>query len=99
MTFALVTDVNKEENIALARILYIYYLFYFYKDKKNKIQALINSNSKVNAIILAYALKLGLKICRTNVKAQKITGFIFKIFEIVLARFQVEDRLGRVWFF
>lgn len=31
----LVTKVSKKDNIALAKILYIYYLLYFYKNKKN----------------------------------------------------------------
>lgn len=66
--FALITKANKEDNIALTRILYIHYLLYFYKDKKNKVQALIDSSNKVSIITLAYALKLDLKICRSNVK-------------------------------
>lgn len=82
--------------MALARVLYIHYPFYFHKNKKNKVQVLINSSSEVNAITPAYASKLGFKIRRTNVRAQKINGFIFKIFEMVLARFQVENKLIRV---
>ena len=50
-------------------------------------QALIDSSSKVNAITLGYALKLGLKICFTNVKTQKIDGSTLEIFGIVLASF------------
>ena len=46
-----------------------------------------------------YASKLGLKVCPTNVGAQKINGFTFETFEMVLASFQVEDKLGRPWFF
>lgn len=48
---------------------------------------------------LAYALKLGLKICFTNIKAQKIYSSIFRIFEMVFTSFQLEDKLGKAWFF
>ena len=36
---------------------------------------------------LRYALKLGLKIYSTNIKTQKIDGFTFKKFRIVLVSF------------
>ena len=48
---------------------------------------------------LVYALKLGFQVSCTNIKAQKIDGSIFKTFEIVLASFQMEDKLGKAWFF
>ena len=48
---------------------------------------------------LAYASKLGLKVHPTNVKAQKIDGSTLKTFGIVLASFQVKDKLGRARFF
>lgn len=60
---------------------------------------MIDSGSEVNAIILAYAAKLDLKTCHTNVRAKKIDGFIFQIFEIFLASFQVENELGKTRFF
>ena len=47
----------------------------------------------------AYALRLGLRVCRTNIGAQKIDGIILKIFEMVLASFQIEDKLGKARFF
>lgn len=43
---------------------------------------------------LVYTAKLDLKIRPTNVGAQKIDGFILKIFEIVIASFQVDDKLN-----
>lgn len=50
------------KNIILDQIPPIYYLFCFYKNKKNKMQALINSENEVNAMKLPYALKLGFKV-------------------------------------
>ena len=47
----------------------------------------------------AYTSKLGLKVYHTKVGAQKIDGSTLKIFEMVLANFQVEDKLGRARFF
>ena len=47
----------------------------------------------------AYAKKLGLKIWKTNVGAQKIDGSALKTFGMVIANFQVEDKGGRPRFF
>ena len=44
---------------------------------------------------LGYALNLEIKICPTYVEVQKIDGFIFKTFEIVLASFDIKDKLGK----
>lgn len=41
---------------------------------------------------LIYTAKLGLKVCQTDVRAQKIEGSTFKIFKILLANFEVEDK-------
>ena len=42
---------------------------------------------------------LGLKARKTNVGAQKIDGSALETFEIVIADFQVEDKVGRPKFF
>lgn len=46
-------------------------------------------------MILKYASKQSFKICATNIKAQKIDSFIFKTFKIILASFQIKDKLDR----
>lgn len=86
------TETNKK--VVLKKIPCIYYSLYFQKDIA-KVKALFNSDSKFNAITPAYALKLGLKICHTNVQAQKIDGFTLKMFGMVLASFKVENMLSR----
>ena len=48
---------------------------------------------------LAYASRLGLQVYRTNIGAQKIDGSTLKTFGMVLASFQVEDKVGRIQFF
>ena len=60
---------------------------------------MFNSGSKVNAINPNYVWKLGLKIQKTNVEAQKIDGFALEIFEIVIVDFQVEDKASKPRFF
>lgn len=80
-------------------VLYIYYPFYFCKDKKNKIKALINLDSKVNTMTPTYTLKLSVKVRFTDVRAQKIDGSMLKMFEMVLVNFQVKNKLERVRFF
>ena len=47
----------------------------------------------------AYAAKLGSKARHTTIEAQKIDDFTLKMFKIVLASFQVEDKIGKAWFF
>ena len=46
-----------------------------------------------------YTLKLGLKIRPIDVRAQKIDGSTLKTFGMVLASFQVENKLERPRFF
>ena len=47
----------------------------------------------------AYAKRLGLKIRKTNVGAQKINSSALETFGMVIADFQVEDKGGRPRFF
>ena len=48
---------------------------------------------------MTYTSKLGLKVHFTKVGAQKVHDSTLKTFGIVLASFQVEDKLEKVWFF
>ena len=50
-------------------------------------------------MMAACALKLGLKVYLIDVRAQKIDSFILETFKMVLASFQVEDKLGRTQYF
>ena len=61
--------------------------------------ALIDSESEINAMTPTYVSKLGLKVRPTNVGAQKVDSSTLKTFDIVLASFQVKDKLGRAYFF
>ena len=97
-TSLLVTEASKKEDVSLKQVPCIHYLLCFQKDIIG-IKALIHSDSEVNAITPAYTSKLGLKVYHTDVGAQKINDSIFEIFRMVLANFQVEDKLGRARFF
>ena len=46
-----------------------------------------------------FARKLGLKVRKTNVGAQKIDGSALETFGMVIADFQVEDKANRPRFF
>ena len=95
-TSLLVTETSKKGNVALQRVSYIHYPIQF---KKKKVQALIDSGSEINAMTLAYGLKLGLWVYCTNVGAQKIDDSTLETFNMVLVSFQVEDKLRRARFF
>lgn len=57
---------TSKKNMFLDRISYIYYSIRF---KKNKMKALIDLSSEINAMTLIYIAKLDLKIYFTNVGA------------------------------
>ena len=90
------TQTYKE--VTIERVPCIYYLLYFRKDSIG-IRALVDSSSEINTMTPAYAAKLGLKVRKTDIKAQKIDGSNLETFGMVLADFQVEDKLGRARFF
>ena len=92
------TETNKEDKMTLKRVSCVYFSHRFGKDTVD-VRALIDSGSEVNAITLAYISKLDLRARHTNVGAQKIDDSILQTFGMVLASFQVEDKLGRVRFF
>ena len=60
---------------------------------------MLDSGSEVNAMSPAYAEKLGLKIQKINLGAQKIDGSALETFKMVIADFQMEDKSGRPIFF
>ena len=90
---------QKTPKVILNQVPYIHYPIQFQKNKKATIQALINSDSEVNVMTLAYAANFGLKVYSINVGAQKIDDSSLKTFGIVIAAFQVEDKLDRARFF
>ena len=83
---------------ALDCVPYIHYSVQFKKDTV-KVQALIDSGSEVNAMAPTYAKKLGLRVRKTDVDAQKIDGSTLETYGIVIAGFQVQDKFEKARFF
>ena len=90
-----ITDGGEE---VVIRVPCIYYPVWFQGDQE-QVKALLNSDSKVNAMSPAYVKKLGLKTRKTNVGVQKIDGSALGTFRMVIADFQMEDKSGRPRFF
>ena len=90
------TETNKE--VTLERVPCIHYPLRFRKDTVG-VRALVDSDSEVNAMTPVYAAKLGLQVRRTDIRAQRIDSSTLETFGMVLADFQVEDKLGRARFF
>ena len=88
----------REKDTPLVRVPYIHYPVQFRKDD-SETRALLDSGSEVNAMNPAYAKKLGLRIRKTDVGAQKIDGSSLDTFGMVIADFQIQDKLGRARFF
>ena len=85
------------------QVLCIYYLVQFRQknneDKNKDVKVLVDTGSEVNAIHPIYAMKLGLRVGKINIGAQKINRFYLDTFEIVIADFLVKHKLETVWFF
>ena len=80
----------------VVKVPYIQYPVWF---QEKQIKALLDSDSKVNAINPNFAWNLGLKVWKTIVGAQKIDGSVLKTFEMVITDFQVEDKTNSLDFF
>ena len=83
----------------LDRIPCIRYHVQFCKNKSKDILVLLDSGSEVNAMTPAYVVHLDLKVRVTNVGAQKIDGFSLATYGMVIAAFQVVNKLGCSRFF
>ena len=70
-----------------------------WKDKSKDILALLDSGSKVNAMTPAYTAWLGLNVQKTDIGAQKIDKSTLATYGMVIAAFQVLNKLGRLQFF
>lgn len=65
----------------------IQYLIQFY-ECQDKIKAPINFGNKVNTMILAYIIKLGLPTQKTSVKTWKIDYLILETYSMAINKFQ-----------
>ena len=83
----------------LDRVPCICYPIQFRKDKGKDVLALIDSKSEVNAMTPAYAAHLGLKVKVTNVGVQKIDESSLASYGMIIAAFQVVNKLGCSQFF
>ena len=97
----LVTGASKEApEVVLDWVPCIHYLVQFRKNKEGEtIWALIDFGSEVNVMTPAYAKQLGLRTQKTDVGAQKIDGSLLTTYGIVIAGFQIKDKLNRARFF
>ena len=81
-TSTLVIKASMEDSLQpLKKIPYIHHPLRFQKDP-HKDKALIDLSNEVNTMTPVYAAKLGLKVWKTNIGAQKIDGYIFDTFGI-----------------
>ena len=78
----------------LDRVPCICYLVEFCKDKGKDVLTLLDSGNEVNAITPAYAAYLDLKVKMTDVCAQKINRSSLATYGLVVAAFQVADKLS-----
>ena len=87
------TGKKKEEELELVAC--IWYLVTF----KDQTEALLNLKSEVNTISLVFASQLGLRICKSNVQAQKIDDTTLETYGIVVSSFCLLDKDSQETFF
>ena len=80
---------------ASEKVIKVPYIYYSVSLQEKQVKALLDSKSLLNAINPNFALNLDFYIRKTNVRAQKINGSIFEVFEMVIADFWVENKCGR----
>ena len=83
----------------LDRVPCICYLIQFRKDKSKDVLALLDCGNKVKAITSAYMVYLGLKVRLTDIGAQKIDKSSLATYDMIIAAFQIVDKLGCCQFF
>ena len=86
---------GKKKKEKLEQVLCIWYPVTY----KDQTEVLLDSERKVNAINPAFAFQLGLRIWKTNVRAQKIDGTILESYEMVVSTFSLLDKDGWERFF
>lgn len=92
-------DARGEDVIVLEKMPFIYYPVQFRKEGKAVTKALINSDRELNIITLAYAKQLGPQIQQTNIRVQNVDNLSVETFKMIIANFQVVNKLDRVQFF
>lgn len=80
----------------LQLVLCIYYLVQF---KEKSVQAFIDLSNKVNVMSPIFAKKPSLWVSRTEFGIQKIYDPTFKIFEIIIVSFSIDNKVGNLRFF
>ena len=83
----------------LDKVPYLCYSVQFRKDKGKYVLAFLDSESELNAVTPASTAHLGLKLRMTNVGAQKIDRSSLATYDMIIAAFQVVDKLGSFCFF
>ena len=96
-----ITGTSKETQKVrvLNKVFYICYSVQFQKDKNKDILVLLDFGNKINTITSAYAAQLGLKIERMNIGTQKIDWFLLKIYNMLIAAFQVFNKFDSSYLF
>ncbi len=81
------------------RVINVYPIQFQKEGQLEKVRALIDSGSKVNAMTPAFVARLGLITRVTNVGAKKIDGSPLETYGMASAEFLLQDNLEKVRFF
>ena len=96
----LVTSTKEAQKMRVLNwVPYICYRVQFQKDKDKDILVFLDFGSKINIMTPAYAAQLDIKVQSTNVGTQKIDKSSLRTYGLVIAIFQVLDKLDYCRFF
>ena len=86
--------INNNEEVV--KVSCIYYPIWVYKDE---IWALIKNKSKINVIGSNCIQMLGSKVRKISIGAQKIDFSTLKTFRIIIADFQIKNKVDKARYF
>ena len=64
-----------------------------------EVKTLFSSGNKINAINFDFVQKLDFYIWKTSIEAQNINDFILETLKIIIADFEVSDKVNKARFF
>ena len=74
---------------ALQCVSWIFYPVQFKESQAGEFKALLDSGNTVNIMNPIFAAKLGLSIRKISISAQKLNGFVLKIYGMTITRFLI----------
>lgn len=87
--------ITKTSLLSAVRVLYIHYLLRF-KKNASYVQILLYLSNEINVITLIYPSQIDIWVYSNEIRAQNIDASTLQTLKIILASFQVRNKLEKV---